>query len=285
MPATPTSAPKANYRPPAGACDCHAHVFGPAERYPFSPKRSYTPDEAPLSDYLALLDSLGIERGVIVQPSIYGTDNRCTVDTSASLPERLRAIAAVDAEVEDAELDRLNEGGVCGVRINIIAGGGVGLDAIEPVAAKIARLGWHIQLMVDEAAKITQLKSRLRRLPVPVVVDHFGLSQVSDGIEAAAFHDLLDLVRDGRTWVKISHAYGVTAEGAPYGDVAPLVHALLDADPTRLLWGTDWPHPSERTPPFPDDAVLLDAFAGWVEDEAHRRQILVDNPKTLYRFD
>jgi predicted TIM-barrel fold metal-dependent hydrolase len=164
-----------------------------------------------------------------------------------------------------------------------MARGGVPLELIEAVAQKVKRLGWHVVYMANRGSLVSDMKAALQRLPVPFVVDHIAMNKVADGTEAQAFKDLLDLVRQGNTWVKVSHAYGITSTGAPYHDVAPFVHALIDADPSRLLWASDYPHPSHRDHP-PDDRVLLDAFAHWVSDETLRRQILVENPRKLYDF-
>lgn len=273
------------YRPPAGAVDTHAHVFGPVSKYPYFEGRSYTPADVLPETYLALLDSLGFACGVIVQPSVYGTDNRRTADAAAQYPERLRAVAAIDPEaITDAELDALHRQGVRGVRLSNMAKGGVSLDALEAVEKRIARLGWHIVLMLNRAGIVSEMKPRLQRARVKLVVDHIALNKAADGTGTQAFQDLKDLVREGNTWVKVSHAYGITATGAPYDDVAPLARALVEVDPARVLWGTDYPHPSHRDHP-PDDRVLLDAFARWITDETQRRQILVDNPRALYAFD
>ena len=271
------------YTPPAGAIDTHAHIFGPAAKYPYNPERGYTPADRSVDDYLALLDGLGIQYGVIVQPTVYGTDNRRTGDAAAARPDRLRAVAAVAPDVGDAELDRLHAQGVRGTRVSNMAKGGVPLELIEAVANKVKRLGWHVLIMANRGGLVSEMKPMLQRLPVPLLVDHIAMNKVADGFETQAFKDLLDLVRQGNTWVKVSHAYGLTQTGAPYRDVAPFVHALLATDASRLLWASDWPHPSHRDHP-PDDRVLLDAFAAWVPDEAKRKQILVDNPRALYDF-
>ena len=272
-----------SYTPPPGAIDTHAHIFGPEARYPYNPDRSYTPADVTVAQYLALLDSLGFQYGVIVQPTVYGTDNRRTAEAAAERPDRLRAVAAVSPEVSDAELDRLHAQGVRGTRVSNMARGGVPLEAIEAVAAKVKRLGWHVLLMVNRGGLMSDMKAILARLPVPLLVDHVAMNKVADGFQTQALRDLLELVRQGNTWVKVSHAYGLTATGAPYDDVAPFTQMLVETDPARVLWGSDWPHPSHRDHP-PSDRVLLDAFARAVPDERHRRTILVDNPKALYGF-
>jgi 2-pyrone-4,6-dicarboxylate lactonase len=272
-----------HYTPPAGAIDTHAHIFGPEAKYPYNPDRGYTPADVSVEQYLALLDRLGIAKGVIVQPTVYGTDNRRTADAAASRPDRLRAVAAVMPDVSDVELDRLHAQGVRGTRVSNMARGGVPLELIEAVAKKVKRLGWHVIFMANRGGLVSEMKATLQRLPVPFVVDHIAMNKVVDGLETQAFKDLLDLVRQGNTWVKVSHAYGLTATGAPYHDVAPLARALVETDSSRVLWASDWPHPSHRDHP-PDDRMLLDAFAGWITDETHRRQILVENPGILYGF-
>ncbi len=271
------------YRPPPGAIDTHAHVFGPASRYPYTPDRSYTPDDATPQAYLALLDALGLDYGVIVQPTPYGTDNRRTLDAAAAHPKRLRAVVAVHPDVPVDTLEEMHAKGARGTRVSNVARGGVPLESAEAVARRVKHLGWHLLVMANRIELVTAMKPILERLPVPVMIDHVAMMKVAQGLQTQGFRDLLELVRGGNTWVKISHAYGITAAGAPYEDLGPLVQELLAADPTRLLWGSDWPHPSHRDHP-PDDRVLLDAFAGWVPDEADRKLILVDNPARFYDF-
>ena len=270
------------YKAPEGACDCHFHVFGPLARFPYQPNRSMTPPEALVEAHQALMARLGLGRAVIVQPSVYGTDNACTEAALARLGSAGRGVAVVPADVPEAEIARLDAAGFRGVRLNVLFKGGTGLEAMERLAARIAPFGWHIQLLVD-GRELPELKPRLRKLPVDIVVDHMGHMPATLGLDHPAFVTLCDLLRAGRTWVKLSAAYRVTVAGAPYADVAPVAKALLAAGPERCVWGTDWPHPAYDGPPL-DDAALLDLVPRWTEDAAVQRKLLVENPARLYRF-
>lgn len=285
----PCQGPEPARRPrlaaPEGACDCHAHILGPFEVFPLQAERAYTPPPALYEDYRAMLDTVGIARAVIVQPSVYGTDNRCTLAAIARDPNRMRGVAVFGDDVTDAELDRMHEGGIRGVRFNLLFVGGVGLDSLENVAARIARFGWHIQLLIDYRT-LPDLAERLAGLPVDIVVDHMGHMPVEEGVEHPGFRTLLRLVADGRSWVKLSGNYRVSKTAPAYADAIPLAQALLTANPERCIWGSDWPHvgiwPGE---PMPNDADLLDALLDYAPDEAFRRRVLVDNPARLYGFD
>ena len=268
---------------PAGACDCHAHVIGPPESYPYVPERSYTPPTATLEAYQSLHRVMGIERAVIVQPSVHGTDNQVTLDAIAGYGPNARGVAVVDAAVDDGELVRLNASGIRGLRLNVLFGGGVGMHALEPLAERIAEMGWHIQLLLD-ARDLVELAPRLRRLPVPAVVDHMGHMNVAHGIDHPGFQTLIDLVRDGVCWVKLSGNYRISAEGSPFPDVIPFARALIEAAPERMVWGTDWPHPALNDF-MPNDGDLLDALDAYVPDSDLKRAILVDNPAKLYGFE
>jgi predicted TIM-barrel fold metal-dependent hydrolase len=274
------------FRLPAGACDTHAHVFGPACRYPYTPNRTYTPPDAPVGAYLHLHRQLGIERGVLVQPSIYGTDNQLQLDALAylrSLGKDYRGVAVVAADVCEAELDRLEEGGHCGVRMNLLFKGGIEWRDVQALAERLAQRNWHLQFLID-VSDFDDLESRIRALPVPVVIDHMGHMACEKGVSQPGFQALLNLLRDDQAWVKLSAAYRITAEQEPpYTDVVPFARALLKANPGRCLWGTDWPHP-HFSRPMPNDGDLLHLLADWAPDEVVRQRILVDNPAVLYGF-
>jgi predicted TIM-barrel fold metal-dependent hydrolase len=272
-----------SFRPPPGAADTHAHVFGPADRYPYGADRSYTPPDSPLPEYMALLNTLGLERGVIVQPSVYGTDNRATLDALRSEPERLRAVAVAGADIADEDLGEMHRLGVRGLRFNLLFRGGVGFDSARRLAERIAPLGWHLQFLLD-ISELDGFAGRLAELPVDSVIDHMGHMPAAKGIDHPAFRDLLALLREGRTWVKLSGAYRLSGQDRPpYDDVRPMARALIDARPDRLVWATDWPHPAV-TRPMPNDGVLLDLLADWAPDAEMRRRILVENPAALYDF-
>jgi 2-pyrone-4,6-dicarboxylate lactonase len=268
---------------PPGAWDCHCHVFGPTDRYPYWPDRSYTPPAAPLARYLGLLDLLGVEHGVLVQPSVYGTDNRMLVDSLKAEPRRLRGVAVIDATIHDRELEAMHDAGVRGVRVNLLFRGGVSFAAAEAIADRIRPLGWHIQFLLD-ISQTPDLRRAVQRLRLPVVIDHMGHFPASQGVTAPAFRELLAMLAAGEAWVKLSAPYLFTRQpGMPYADVAPIARALVETAPGRCVWGTDWPHPANKLA-MPDDGPLTDLLGEWVPDEAVRRRILVENPKGLYGF-
>lgn len=271
---------------PAGACDTHAHVFGPLDRYPYTPNRSYTPPDAPPGAYLHMHDRLGIERGVLVQPSVYGTDNSLQMDTlnyMRSLGKEYKGVAVVAADVSDAELDKLEAAGHCGVRMNLLFKGGIEWADVQGLAERLAERNWHIQFLVD-VSDFDDLESRIRKLPVPVVVDHMGHMSCAKGINHDGFQSLLRLLADGEVWVKLSGAYRITCEQVPpYSDVVPFAQALIEANPDNCVWGSDWPHPHFSIP-MPNAGDLLSLLTAWAPEEAQRRAILVENPARLYGF-
>lgn len=264
-------------RPPPLACDCHIHVFGPFARYPLDAARKYTPDEALLTDYLNVANALGTGRVVMVQPSVYGVDNACQRDAIRSLEQHARGVAVIGDSITDKQLDALNGAGFVGARLNFMRAGE--LDALERTAARVAKLGWHVQLHLP-GPMIPQIAERLLKLPTDFVVDHFGRMDAWQGCVQPAFQELLRLVDSGRCWVKLSAPYRM--DGAPYPRVAPFARELVKRNPERMLWGTDWPHPDVAV--VPDDAGLLQTMFDWVPDAATRQRILVDNPAKLYRF-
>ncbi len=266
---------------PPNACDCHAHIFGPAE-YPMVPGRSYTPPQASIPAYQRMLSALGLGRAVIVQPSVYGTDNRCTYDAVAASGGRWRGVAVVDASIKMHELQRLHDAGFRGVRINLLFKGGVTMEILEQVASLIAPLGWHVQLLLD-GRDLVDLAPRLRGLPVPFVIDHMGHMPVQLGLAHPAFTTLLALVGEGKCWVKLSGPYRISAKPYPYEDVVPIAKALVEAAPEHMVWGSDWPHPSFQGA-MPVDATLFDLLASWVPEPLTRQRILTTNPAKLYDF-
>lgn len=269
---------------PPGACDSHAHVFGPKDRFPYDPGRSYDPPEATYEEYRKMHGVLGIERGVLVQTNVYGTNNASIEDAIARSNGALRGIAAVDADVTDEELARLHQAGFRGLRLNMQFLGMAALDGIDDLARRIEPLGWHFQFLAD-IHRFADALPRLTRLPVPVLFDHLGHMPVDHGLEARPFQYLLSMMRAGGCWVKLSGPYRTTNErGVPFSDTRPFVDALLEAQPDALIWGTDWPHPHLDIP-MVNDGDLLDLLADWIPDEDLRNRILVDNPKTLFFYD
>ncbi|MDA8048401.1 MAG: amidohydrolase family protein [Rhodospirillales bacterium] len=272
---------RASEPPPRGACDCHAHVYGPPERYPLRPGGRYTPPAMYLAEYQRMLARLGIDHAVIVQPTVY-QDNAATADALAASAGAWRGVAKFTAGGPPTGLPRLDRAGFRGVRVHGI-GKEAELDGIEDIARQIAPFGWHIQLHM-EARFLQEMESRLRALPVPVVLDHFARVQPEQGPASAAMHALLRLLAGGRCWVKLSGPYLVSKLRSPYPDLVPIAKALVTARPDHMLWGTDWPHPSHETP-LPDDTAFLALLATWVPDRATREMILVSNPAALYGFE
>ncbi len=268
---------------PPGSADCHFHIFGPEDQYPYAPKRGYTPPDALEADYARMAGTLGLERGVVVQASAHGADNSRVVDAIAALGPGYRGVGVVTPETPEAEMEELTRQGLRASRMNLHAGGSGGMDTLEDLAAKAANFGWHLQLFSD-CRDLAEIAPRLAALPVDLVVDHMGFISAEHGPEHPGFGALLDLARSGKAWVKLTGAERITVEGPPYRDALPYARALIEAAPDRVIWGTDWPHTRVR-PPMPNDADLLDLLLEWAPEESLRRKILVDNPKALYGFE
>lgn len=268
---------------PAGACDCHAHVFGPQDRFPYLANAAYIPPDAVTTNYVAMLKNNGCDRGVLVQPSVYGTDNSCMIDALRSGLHALRGIAVVEAGISDSELADLHSAGVRGVRINLASETeGLTLADGEHLAPRLKELGWHLQFYLD-LPKMPEAEAKLAKLPINIVIDHFARCQSADGTDTPAFQALKRLVSRDNCWAKIMGPY-FTSKNAPlYPELTPLARALVAAAPDRIVWGTDWPHPGARAL-MPEDPVLAEMLADWVPDETQRRKVLVDNPARLYDF-
>lgn len=279
---------KPKLKAPPGAIDCHAHIFGPVAKYPFSPKRLFTPPDVSIPQYRALLAVLGIERAVLVTPSVYGMDNERQLDTLNELKGAWRGVAVVPVDVADKELERLHQGGFRGVRVNLFAKSGLMLDDLEAIAARIAGLKWHVQLHVD-ARNLAGIAPRLRKLPVDVMFDHMGHVPAAAGVSNAGFQAMLALMKEGKFWAKLSAPYRLSELPYPFDDVTPFAHALIAAAPDRLVWGSDWPHPAVpgHMPAnfvIPNDGDLLDILSLWTDDAVLQKKILADNPGRLYDF-
>jgi D-galactarolactone isomerase len=266
---------------PANACDTHIHIYD--GRYPTAPTAASTPPDALVPDYLALRRRLGIGRTIVVQPSTYGTDNRCTLEAIAALgSETARGVAIVDDTVGQAELEELTERGIRGARFHMLAGAPIPWERLDRIAARVQDVGWHVQLQLD-GRDLPGREAQVRSWPGRIVIDHVGKFLEPVPPEHPAFRCLLGLIDTGRVWVKLSGAYEVSKRGAPlYEDVGLLAKALVKAAPERMLWASNWPHPSVEDKP--DDATLLDVLLDWAPDEATRRRILVDNPAELDGF-
>jgi D-galactarolactone isomerase len=276
-----TESPK--LKAPPNACDCHMHIYD--SRFPVAPNAKLRPPDATVDDYRLLQKRIGATRNVVVTPSTYGTDNSCTLDAIAKLGATARGVAVVDTSVADAELKRLDGLGMRGIRFNLVQSRATTLDMLEPLSKRVNDLGWHVQIhMLGD--QIVENASLLQRLPSPIVFDHMGRIPEPAGVDHPAFALMLKLIDSGRTWVKLSSAYQDSKSGPPaYGDVSKVARAYVNAAPERMVWGSDWPHPTEKADAKPDDAILFDLLADWAPDEAIRNRILVDNPAALYGFD
>ncbi|MPY69279.1 MAG: amidohydrolase family protein [Alphaproteobacteria bacterium] len=271
---------------PAGACDTHAHICGPAARYAYSPDRIYTPPDALLTDYRAMLEALRMERCVLVQPSVYGVDNAAMLDAMAALGPRCRGVAVVDGAVTKDELARLHEAGVRGVRLNLVdvrsPTGAVPLDDARALAARVAPMGWHVELLIH-ADDYPDFDVMFADFPADIVLGHLGYMRPGKGVDDPGFAALLRLLEGGRCWVKLTGPYRISAGDLPYADILPHARALADAAPDRILWGSDWPHVMVKKA-MPNDGDLCDLLAGWIPDEGARERVLVHNPAALYGF-
>ncbi len=272
---------KASQQTPRDSTDTHFNILGPAPHY-LRQGCEYTPPDALPAAYRHLADTLGIMRAVLVQPSVYGTDNSCMLESVSQLGIPARMIAVVPFDTSDAELARLHDAGVRGVRFILAHTGGLPLTDLERFSARVKEMGWHIQLLL-RPNHILELESRLARLPSDFVIDHLGFVNTSGGLEQPAFKSMLRLIRSGRCWVKLTAGYRYSVEAPPYLDVIPFAQALLKARPDRLLWGSDWPHAVFKGK-MPNTTDLFDLLLEWIPDEQSRKQIMVDNPAALFDF-
>lgn len=271
------------YKPPAMACDSHVHVFGDAAQYPLSPHRSFTPPPAPVEDLLKMLDVLGIERGVVVHSSAYGTDTRVSEAAVHSSRGRLRGVAVTDASTPASHIAQLDKAGFCGTRLSTVVKGTSSFDQLEAIAANVRPFDWHVAVHVGKSAELVALQPRLLALGNTIVIDHIGRVRADEGVDAPGYRALLEMLDSGRCWVKISALHRTSLQAYPWSDMTPLVQGVIHARPDRIVWGTDWPHVNQYDD-MQNDGDLLDAFAHWVPDDRMRSRILVDNPAILYRF-
>ncbi|MCA6110190.1 amidohydrolase family protein [Bradyrhizobium cenepequi] len=293
QPSTPV-----NFDVPAGACDCHTHIHGDPQKFPFFAGRVYTPEPASPEEMSALHKALGIERVVIVTPSVYGTDNSATRFGMMARGATARGVAVIDDKTPDSDLDAMQKDGFRGIRLNLATGGindpNVARARLTGGIDRVKGRGWHVQVYTNLPI-IPAVKDLVAASPVPVVFDHFGGAQAALGVEQPGFADMVDLVKSGKAYVKISGAYRASKLAPDYQDAIPLAKALIAANPDRIVWGTDWPHPDTVVPPgkqvadvIPlyqiDDGRLLNQLAVWAPDAATRKKILVDNPARLYGF-
>jgi predicted TIM-barrel fold metal-dependent hydrolase len=293
QPSTPV-----NFDVPAGACDCHTHIHADPAKFPFFAGRVYTPELASPEEMSALHKALNIERVVIVTPSVYGPDNSATLFGMKARGATARGVAVIDDKTPESDLDAMHQAGIRGIRLNLATGGvsdpNVGRSRFQAAVDRMKARGWHIQLFTS-LPMISAIKELVAASPVPAVFDHFGGAQAALGVGQPGFSDLLDLVKSGKAYVKISGAYRASKLEPDYADAAPLARALIAANPERIIWGSDWPHPDSVTPPGKsptdvtplfqiDDGRLLNQLPVWAPDAAIRKTILVENPAKLYGF-
>jgi len=291
QPSTPV-----NFPVPEGACDCHVHTFDP-QKFPYSPSRPYTPEPVSVEELQSLHKALHMSRVIVVQTTVYGTDNRGVLDAMKQLGARARGVAVIDEKTPDSALDEMDRAGIRGIRLNLETSGQtdpeIGRKRFQAAVERIKGRKWHIQIYA-RLSVIEGIKDQVATAPMPVVFDHFGGMAAALGPDQLGFASLMTLIRTGKAYVKISAPYRASTEAPDYPDVAPLARALVASNPERILWGSDWPHPglpvpgrsnAEITPFFQiDDGRVLNLLPTWVPDAAVRKTILVDNPAELYGF-
>jgi len=277
----PADAEPASFVVPPGACDTHSHVVAASGEYPMVGERNYTPPPATEQMYLAMLDATGMTYGVLVQITVYGTDNRYLLEVLRHNPTRLRGVAMVAFDISDRELEQMHEAGVRGVRMNVLYGGPVDVAGMSSLARRISELGWHMQFVIG-AQSLPELMPHLRRLACPGVIDHMGHLPANLGVNHPGFQTLLRLVKEHGFWVKLSGAYRLSDDWDRFSDVRPFAQALIEAAPSRMVWGSDWPHVGMTR--MPNTGQVRNQLADWAAGDELRRQILVDNPGRLYGF-
>jgi predicted TIM-barrel fold metal-dependent hydrolase len=291
QPSTPV-----NFAVPRGACDCHVHTFDPLH-FPFSPARPYTPERVSVEELRSLHRSLRMSRVIVVQTTVYAADNAGVLDAMKKLGQRARGVAVIDEKTTDSALDEMDRAGIRGIRLNLETSGQtdpeIGRKRFQTAVERIKGRKWHIQIYA-RLSVIEGIKDQVAAAPMPVVFDHFAGTQAAPGIEQPGFKSLVSLLRSGQAYVKISAPYRSSTLVPDYSDVAPIAKAMVAANPQRILWGSDWPHPgipvpgrdnSEITPFFRiDDGQILNLLPTWVPDASVRETILVENPGRLYEF-
>ncbi len=276
-----TEAPRSHA--PANAADCHFHIYEAG--FPVAPYAKLRPPPATVQDYLALRRRLGITRGVLVQPSTYGTNNGPYIELLPQLGrDTTRMVAVVNTSVTDQELRRMHDAGVRGIRFNLAQRGATTIEMLPPLSRRVDALGWHCQINMP-GEQIVAAQEVFLSIPGKLVFDHLGHPPEPQGMNSPTFALIRRLLDKGNTWVKLSGAYADSKLGPPdYADSSAVAKAYVQVAPQRLVWGSDWPHPTEPADKKPDDAVLFDLLAVWAPDEATRRRILVENPAELYDF-
>ena len=265
---------------PYGACDCHFHVFDNPSKQVF--ERTYTAPDASVDEYTGLRDVLGLTRGVLVQPSVYGLDNETTLRSAAKIPN-VKSVVVIDQTTPVSEIQRMTDAGAVGCRVNLLFPSDAVISDLRALARRIADFGWHVQILAD-FSNSAHLIDLITLLPVPVMFDHLGHFPISASHDHASVDAFLGLLGDGMIWTKISAPYRTTASSTTdYTDVGAFVTKLTALNSDNLVWGTDWPHP-KFDGPMPDDTDMLDQFMDWVPNAQLRQKIMVENPERFYQF-
>ena len=275
---------------PPGSCDCHTHLLGPYDRHPPNDERGYSAPEASSDHLIGLMDSLGLDRAVIVTPTAYGTNNAVLLEALQRHPDRFGGVAVLGPEATDREIDRLHAAGTRGIRLNLWKRNGVrvwpngaGMESFDALAPRLAERGWHVQIWIN-VADLPEILPRLRAVPIDIVIDHMGRIEADKSPADPNFALLCDLMRNDRFWCKLCGSYRLSLKGAPYHDVVPFARALIEANPDHVVWGSDWPHVGYFDDRMPRDRDLLDVVANWTDDPVVVRKLLADNPARLYDF-
>ncbi len=284
MPPDPNTR-KPAFKMPPKSCDAHCHVFGPANKFPYSEDTTYTPPDAPREKLKELHDILGVQRVVIVQASCHGTDNSAMLDAIAHNRENYRGVCIASDDYSDAEFERLHEGGIRGVRYNFVKhlGGTPDLDDMRRVVERVKPMGWHLVIHVD-APDLIEFEDLFASFDLPKVIDHMGRVPTNGGIHQKPFQILLDFMRRDDFWVKVCGSERISQGGPPFYDAIPYAQSLIEVAPDRILWGTDWPHPN-ISKFMPNDGDLVDLVPLFARDQTLQQKVLVDNPARLYGFD
>jgi 2-pyrone-4,6-dicarboxylate lactonase len=272
------------FKMPPKSCDAHCHVFGPGDKFPYAPERSYTPPDAPREKLKELHDKLGVERVVLVQASCHGVDNSAMLDAIANNRENYRGVCMASDSYSDDEFERLHEGGVRGVRFNFVQhlGGTPDIEQMKKVVDRVKPLGWHLVIHVD-AGDLVTFEDLFASIDLPKVIDHMGRVPTSGGIHQEPFQILLRFMEREDFWVKVCGSERISQAGPPFYDAIPYAQALIRIAPDRILWGTDWPHPNIKKH-MPNDGDLVDLVPLFAQDEELQKKVLVDNPARLYGF-
>jgi predicted TIM-barrel fold metal-dependent hydrolase len=275
---------KPKFRPPPLACDAHCHIFGPAAKFPYAPDAPYHPPDSPFEGLQRLHEVLGIERAVIVHASCHGSDMRATLDAIARSGGKYRGTAIIDEGYSEKDFQKMQDGGIRGVRFNFVQhlGGRPDMAFFNRTVSRLKEMGWHLILHLD-AQDLVELRELFMKIPVPMVIDHMGRVVAAKGLQQEPFKVLQDFMKNQNTWVKVCGAERVSSKGPPFDDAVPFARALIEAAPDRILWGTDWPHPNVGKH-MPNDGDLVDLLPRMAPESELQRKILVDNPARLYGF-